>query len=292
MPRPSSLSDPTHDEVIPSGSMPANPPSFDVPRQRAVNVPQTVIYTAMFGSYDHVPAPRIAWGANLDVVCFTDSPKLVPRAWHAVEVRPESASPIIENRRYKILPHRYLPHHSTSIYVDARVGIREDPRAAFEPYLASADIVIPRHRRRDCVYDEAAACVDAGKAGAGEVAELVSRFKREGLPSGLGLPENTVVVRRHHAPEVAALMETWWSELNRGILRDQLYLPYLVWRMHSRLAIMDETLDDLTRYFRLFPHRSALRGARGAVHTLLAQNFANPLGRTLDALLESRKRTN
>lgn len=289
-PRPTSLTDPTNDEVIPSGSMPSNPRSLDIQGQRAANAPQTVIYTAMFGNYDHVPAPRIPWGANLDVVCFTDSPRHVPRAWHAVEVQREDASPVLANRRYKILPHRYLPHHSTSIYVDARIGIRADPRVAFEPYLASANVVIPRHRYRNCVYDEANACVDAGKANAGEVAELVARFEREGLPTGLGLPENGVVVRRHHVPEVVALMEAWWSELNSGVLRDQLYLPYLAWRTRTPLGVMDETFDDLTRYFRLFPHRSALRGARGAIYTLLAQNFANPIGRALDAVLERRKR--
>jgi hypothetical protein len=80
------------------------------------------------------------------------------------------------------------------------------------------------------VYDEAEAVVLHRRERAANVAPQVARYRAEGLPEGLGLFENAFLVREH-TPAAEALNELWWTEFSTGCARDQVSLPYALWRL-------------------------------------------------------------
>ena len=192
------------------------------------STPTKVVYTAVFGNYDHVPAVNPEW--DCDFVCFTDNPELVSQGWQVVMVQLNGESPAQANRRYKMLPHKYLANYERSLYVDGNIRIMADPRPLFEKYLEKSVIAIPKHQDRNCAYAEARLCIKGGRVDKEIAEQQMARYSADGFPEKFGMTENGIIFRRHHDENVIAMMDSWWEEYCYGGRRDQLSLPYLIWK--------------------------------------------------------------
>lgn len=184
-----------------------------------------VIYTAVTAGKDrlHEPAHRLP---GVDYVCFTDTPALRSSVFAIRPLPFAEAGPRATARRLKLFPHRLFPAHAQSLWLDASKRIRTD----LTPLLAElgkADIATFRHPARVCLYEEAEACAKAGRADPETLRAQAARYRAAGMPPQAGLYETSLLFRRH-TPDVAALMERWWRELQAHSLRDQLSLPFVL----------------------------------------------------------------
>jgi hypothetical protein len=59
---------------------------------------------------------------NIDYICFTDNKKIKSKKWKLIYVVPNFKSNL-ENRKYKILPHKYLDKYDESLYIDGNIQI-------------------------------------------------------------------------------------------------------------------------------------------------------------------------
>lgn len=214
-----------------------------------------VVYTAVFGGYDEV-AP-VDPTCDCDFICITDSPSQVAPGWTVVVVDRAGEPPAMANRRYKMLAHRYFAGYDQSLYVDGRVEVRRCPRVLFDRYLGRFAIAIPMHADRDCAFDEAQYCVRDGLLDAAATERQLAEYAALGFPRNFGLTENNVVLRRHNDPDVVALMEQWWNEYSSKVRRDQISLPFLLWRHGIDVGEIEEGPRRTGRYFRLKPHARA-----------------------------------
>lgn len=212
-----------------------------------------VIYTALFGDYDRLVEPKEAW-PDFDFVCFTDQTGLSSPLWKIVEVESDRESPVELNRKHKMLPHRYLVEYEGSLYVDSNIQILRNPRKLMEDCLRKGGYLQAKHSLRECVYEEAKECVIFKKAGYTETIRQVIRYRTEGFPAYYGMSENGVMFRDHRNTEVINLMEQWWEEYRIGSRRDQLSLPYVLWKNGRTFSLGDFTVDDGV-YFRKSPHK-------------------------------------
>jgi hypothetical protein len=187
-----------------------------------------VVYTAVFGNYDNVPPVNPEW--NCDFVCFTDNPSIVSHGWQVVMVQLNGESPAQANRRYKMLPHKFFPNYERSLYVDGNVKIVTDPTPLFCKYLDNGVIAIPKHQDRNCAYAEARLCIEGGRVNKEITEQQMSRYAADGFPEKFEMTENGIIFRRHHDKNVMAMMDSWWEEYCNGGRRDQLSLPYLIWK--------------------------------------------------------------
>jgi hypothetical protein len=107
--------------------------------------------------------------------------------------------------------------------------------------LAHADIAFFRHgERRPSVAAEIQACSQVGKAPLEVMLFQYHRYRAQGFPDNAGIiPEAGVIVRRHHHPAVRAAMEEWWAELLRHSQRDQISLPYILWKHSLPMTLLD-----------------------------------------------------
>src|SRR5579862_5342493 len=83
-----------------------------------------------------------------DYLCFTDDISIAAPGWNVRPLPQEHLDQIRRARLSKILPHRFLPDHSVSIWIDGNVGIRADLAAFAELALAQTDITFFHHRDR------------------------------------------------------------------------------------------------------------------------------------------------
>jgi hypothetical protein len=114
-------------------------------------------------------------------------------------------------------------------------------------------IAVFEHMQRNCVYQEAEACIKLRKAVADRIRAQVEHYRHEGYPYNNGLAETTAVLRKH-TPEINALGDAWWTEMKTWTLRDQLSLDYLCWKHDIQYAQLEGGRTEST-HFTWRPHR-------------------------------------
>jgi hypothetical protein len=89
-----------------------------------------------------------------------------------------------------------------------------------------------KHPIRDCVFEEAEAINEIGFLEHKEyISAQVKHYQDTSMPRDLGLPANTVILRRNCAL-TATLEAAWWEQICKFTSRDQLSLSYCMWRHH------------------------------------------------------------
>ena len=214
-----------------------------------------VVYTALFGKYDNLIDPREDY-EGCDFVCFTDQENLQTEIWRLVKIdKKRFESPIVANRHFKWLPHRYFPNQEISLYLDSNIILYTTPHELIKKYLQHYDMAMPKHFARDCLYEEAITCINENKLSIGQIYSQLKYFKNNGLPDATGLYEQNIILRRHHSDFIVNAMEATWNELKEwGNYRDQIVFPYILWKMKQHICLMDESARR-GKSFLYMPHQ-------------------------------------
>lgn len=184
------------------------------------------IYTSITNGKDSLKDPPVQ--DDVDQILFTDRP--ADHATSTWSVRPSCqlfVDPRRNSRVHKILAHQYLPGHDYSLWIDGSIRLLASARSLVDTHLADADIALFRHSERDCLYEEATICADAGHDDPSVLAEQVAQYRDAGYPEHAGLNECAVILRRHNT-RTAAFNDAWWSEYCRHSCRDQVSVNYVL----------------------------------------------------------------
>jgi len=138
-----------------------------------------------------------------------------------------------------------------SLWVDGSIVFDDatDLAALAEKHLSDCDIAVMKHPHRDCVYQEAKACIDRNKDDPRVIAQQVERYMNDGYPSNYLLSETGIMFRRH-TPRVLQFCSMWWDEVTKGSRRDQLSFPYVAWKLKMPYKQIEK------RFFTVHPHGS------------------------------------
>lgn len=223
------------------------------------------VYTAVFGGYEGlIPQPPFD---GVDYICFADSP-VRSRSWEVRVVEPDLEDSTRNARKYKLLPHKYLPDYDISVWIDANYLIVGDIRKLVDSKLAEANMAVFDHAQtrsdpRNCVYDEYQSMLDMGKQTGNykddpdAMTRQIERYRQDGYPPGNGLIFTAALLRRHNEPDVIRTMERWWGEISRGSRRDQLSLNYSAWRENLSYSIIEGDLRNNQWFYMLAHHRNS-----------------------------------
>lgn len=241
--------------------------------QRRADVSEAlVVFTCIAGGYDELPPVR-APEPGVRYVCFSDGSVAPADGWEMRPLPRDFASAALANRYVKMHPHVLFPEFALSVYVDGNMAFGPGVKALADRALADHDMAAYGHPFRDCVYEESVECAAVGHDWIWNYERHVNRYRREGMPAKLGMFECNILLRRHNAPAVVALMEAWWLEYTRGAKRDQLSFPYVLWRLPVRLNNLGQSgIRSGIGMFRLHAnHRSdgRLRQLRGYANRAL-----------------------
>lgn len=191
------------------------------------------VYTVLVGTKEilnnplHYLGPAAKSDLDLDFICFTDNPALKSPTW---DIRPLKSTPIPPeklSRQPKALPHRFLPEHEFSLYIDNTVVFKRLPRRADMGDTSGAVFRAFRHPWRTCPQDEADIVVKAGLDNADTVAAQVAFYNRHRpLANIQPLTAGTVLLRRHTHPDILRFGELWWEQILLFSKRDQISLDF------------------------------------------------------------------
>lgn len=214
------------------------------------------IYTAIFGGFDTLREQPTQPG--FDMVCFTDDPTLTSNQWRVVHAKSRGDRPRMSAKWFKAHPHKALPRHSRTVWVDAGVQIqREDFAATVLDASRSSGLSLIQHPTRDAVRAEALFCLDLPKYQGQPMLEQVDHYRhRKGFPDTSGLWAGGVMGRDNRRV-IRRLSNQWWRENRRWTYQDQLSLPYLLWKFDVQPgAVPFDLLDE--EMLRMVEHASDL----------------------------------
>lgn len=188
------------------------------------------IYTVIFGAYDKVLEPYCV-PDNCDYYIFTDQCIPQDSIWKKMECSSilNDMSNAEKNRYLKMHPHILFDDYKYSIYVDGNVQIVTD-LTEYVNYLGNNGIGIHAHNTRSCIYDELVAIVKTNRMSESEGERYRLYIQEKKMPKNYGLMQCSVIVREHGKPSCISIMEDWWEMYMKYGKRDQLYLPFVLFR--------------------------------------------------------------
>jgi len=200
---------------------------------------RVAVFQAIVGNYDQLRVPEVLDSA-FDYFVFADRPQ---PSYGVFETRPMpygNGDATRVARYVKTHPHILLTDHDIAVWVDANIMVRHDLAPYIERLLASDSPVGGlRHSDRDCVYDEAEACIKARKDDPARIKAQIERYEKEGMPRKYGMIETGLVIWNLRHPAAEKILDAWWQEIETGSRRDQLSLGYVMWRHQEKWLLLD-----------------------------------------------------
>ncbi|MFB6076330.1 MAG: glycosyltransferase domain-containing protein [Candidatus Aenigmatarchaeota archaeon] len=162
-------------------------------------------------------------------IAFTDRP-FKTEIWEQYPVCNKFCEPVMNAKIHKIMPHKYIDT-DYSIWIDGNIKIKESAEKIIE-LLEDADIAVFRHPGRDCIYDEAQACMEMGKGNPDEIQKQIDTYANEDFQKNNGMGECNVIIRKHSS-KMNVFNEAWWAEICQHSERDQISFPVVLERFKN-----------------------------------------------------------
>jgi GT2 family glycosyltransferase/glycosyltransferase involved in cell wall biosynthesis len=211
-----------------------------------------VVYTAIFGNYDSIKEPEYI-NKDWDYVCFTNNKNLKSDIFTVKYVDAIFDNQTKNPRMLKILSHIFLIGYDYTLWIDGSVKLRGTNIENLINQHKDSYIALHKHEVRECVYDEAQACINAKKDDQNKIEKQITRYKDEGLPLNTPVAETAEILRNQNNKNTKQLNISWWAELNKNSVRDQISFVYVCWKYKFKYSIMDG-IQWIDPYFSMYTH--------------------------------------
>jgi len=197
------------------------------------------IITGLCGDRDRISNPTVIH-EGVDYISFSDKP-WPNTIWRQNNIIDFTFDSTYKNRRnakiYKIMPMIMAPGYDYYFWVDATHDVIEHPIHIIQKYLNHSDIAVFKHRERNCVYDE----IEELKKLEYDYKEVLTKqseiFRNVDFPVNYGLYELPVIAWRN-TRQSQKLALRWWEFICGHSSRDQISLPFILWSLSMRPAIL------------------------------------------------------
>ena len=222
-----------------------------------------VIYSACFGSIDDINnfLTSNEWVTEFaDLVLFTDSDVLVDSKINVIKISTALNSFRMTAKSFKVLPHRLFPKYSSSLWIDTNMTINQSSIEEIKE-LDGHLMTTFSHNKRDYVYQEAIECVTKGKDTLMKMIVLMMYFYKENYYKQTSLRQCRWLLRKHNDQNIILLMESWWALIRKYSIRDQLSLPFCIWKGNVKVKMVNH--DQASSYFSVNEHLTLLSKGNG-----------------------------
>ena len=166
-----------------------------------------------------------------------------------------------KNRYIKLHPDEFLEFtgkkYDYSVYIDGSLRITCDIKPLVYSLIEDGrTIAIHDHSNLHSVYEESTLLKFLRKARSKDIDKQIDFYRSEGFPDNTGFFENTVLIRKCYDAELQGIMRDWWEQVERFTHRDQLSLPYVLWKNGKNASYVFSLGDNVWRnpYFLYYKH--------------------------------------
>lgn len=196
-----------------------------------------LILTSITNGKDNLEDPSLVFD-NCDYIAFVDKTFDNINVWEQRLVFDYTTVDSFKDRRnakpYKILSSIMFPEYEYIIWQDGNHNLKMNPQEIIDLYGEDVDFLLFKHPDRNCIYDEIEACKNWRLDHIENLIPQYQFYKSQNVPQKYGLYEmSTFIVKTTHPIKELQLM--WWEQINKFSSRDQISLPYCLWRMGDRI---------------------------------------------------------
>lgn len=222
-------------------------------------LPKVVVYTCIVNGYDDLEEPCYI-NPDIDYIIFTDMEIKPDSVWKKRDISAyeqfHGMTSIEINRYIKMHPQEFFVQYDISIYIDGTIKILAD-MMPIALNMGEKYFGVHKHGYRDCIYMEAEGVIYSKRADPDLTRQQIRDYFINGYPRHAGLYENTILVRRHNNEGCIKLMKAWWDEYVKYPTRDQISLPYIMWKCEIReeeICILESPIEKNYRFRRKRGH--------------------------------------
>lgn len=208
---------------------------------------QIAVYTCVCGDYDEVQEP-ISISEQCDYYIVTDKKKDRESVFQYIDIDNYVPSDITSNTRKnrycKINAHKLFPKYKYSIYIDGNFRINEDIVSQISRLPSKTRMITFSKNLIQNVYLELAMRMETRRDIPDLFLKQAEKYWLEGMPDDFGSVTCPILIREHNNPTCKKLMEDWWKEIEKYSNRDQVSLPYVLWKNGYQIGDVG-TLTDI-----------------------------------------------
>ena len=200
------------------------------------------LYTALFGSNSDLGSIDPDQYEGIDFYAFLDREHPTTQGWRQVVCPDFTFEKKYTGRRnakpYKMLPHLFMPDYDYYVWMDSCHKLLKHPKDIIENYLADDfDLGLFDHPSdKYCAYLEAQTVLEYGIDNPQYIADQIQFYQEEGFPRKYCLYEMACFFRKNN-PVTQKFGFMWYEQVCRFSSRDQISLPYVLWRMKEEVNI-------------------------------------------------------
>ena len=210
--------------------------NYEMPKgiNKSIENKKIVVYTCITGNYDNAIRP-LYQNNNVDYIIYTNNDNLQYDGWKRKEINKDILklnNNLLINRYIKMHPFElFEKEYDYSIYIDGNIRSVSDLSQLINFINIKTGLALHRHHTRDCIYMEEKACELYKKGNKEKLRKQVEKYKKDGFPENYGMLECNIIVTDLKNNNALRIFDDWWSEfLNSNSGRDQLSLPYVLWK--------------------------------------------------------------
>ncbi len=196
------------------------------------------IITSLCGNIDKLHTPLHFW--DYDHYAFVDR-VWNTNIWKQKPILEFSQDDKYSKRRnaklFKILPELFLPNYDYYIHHDSSHDLKMNPEKIIIEYMQDREIAVFKHNQRDCIYQEADKLIEWQYDKPELIKEWCIYLNNIGYPVSNGLYELPAFIKKN-TKRMTEMSLMWWEIICKYSSRDQLSLPYCLWKMGIEPAIL------------------------------------------------------
>jgi hypothetical protein len=191
-----------------------------------------IIYSVNIGGYDMFKNPKNN-DPNVRYILFTDNKYFKSDIWEVnhIDFVNDSFDSRLKSRFLKTNPHKVLPDHDVSIWIDHCFDFRfKDVNEMIKKIgFVDENIMLYKHDERNCIYDEGVKVSKLNLEIPSVVEVQMTKYRTEGFPENYGLYQTGFMFRKNNKL-INQFNDIWWNEIKHHSGRDQLSQVYSAWK--------------------------------------------------------------
>jgi hypothetical protein len=214
-----------------------------------------VFYTCLFGRYDFISKPNKELVKKFNFYIITNQNCINLKNWKKIYVNNKNLSNFLLSRYYKFFFHQKIKKYDYSVYLDANVHLKNNFIEILNKFINSnKEIGLFKHSSRKNIYQELNSNLENKNIKNIDKEKILKFYKKNKYNSFNDLSENCVILRKHNAKKLFKTMRCWWRLLRFYIKRDQISLPYALWKYKISKIVFNVDLRKQNKYLFIVPH--------------------------------------
>lgn len=219
------------------------------------------VCTVLMGDYDFLlPVHKEEYNKNWRFICYTDKDRSI-KGWEFREL-PDTVldlSVFLQTRYVKLFCQSIINLPGIYIYIDANISLNRSFGVLYDQFLKSEKYLgLFKHPDRVNVFDEFDYALKVNKL-KNQAALARTQIKKYSLDTKFTsvdiLFENNIIFRKYSSKKINDLMNSWWLELKNWPTRDQLSLPYVLFKSNVKYFMLDINIRKPNDYVFIHGHR-------------------------------------